>query len=52
MSLKKIKLDLLADTELLLMVEKCIRGGICLAIHMSCHVQDNNKYMKDYDEST
>ena len=29
----KLKLDLLADNDMLLMVEKCIRGGICHAIH-------------------
>ena len=29
----KLKLDLLADNDMLLMVEKCIRGRICHAIH-------------------
>ena len=29
----KLKLDLLADNDMLLMVEKCIRGGIFHAIH-------------------
>ena len=28
-----LKLDLLTDTELLLMVEKVIKGGICLGIY-------------------
>ena len=29
----KLKLDLLTDTDTILMVEKEIRGGICHAIH-------------------
>ena len=29
----KVKLELLADIDMLLMVKKCIRGGICHAIH-------------------
>ena len=34
-ALKKteLKLKLLTDIDILLMVEKCIRGGICYAIH-------------------
>ena len=34
-ALKKtnVKLDLLTDTDMLLMLEKGIRGGICGAIH-------------------
>ena len=45
----KVKWDLLTDTNLLLMIEKGIRGGICHAIHR--YVKANNKYMKDYDKS-
>ena len=30
----KVKLDLLTDTDVLLMVEKDIRGGICHSINM------------------
>ena len=29
----KVKLDLLTDISKLLMVEKCIRGGICHSIY-------------------
>ena len=50
-SLKKtnIKLDLLADTDMLLMVEKGIKGRICHTIHW--YVNSNNKYMKHYDKN-
>ena len=34
--------------DMLLMVEKGIRGGICYAIHQ--YAKANNKYMKDYDK--
>ena len=44
----KVKLDLLTDVDVLLMVEKGIRGGIC---HSICwYAKANNKYMKDYDK--
>ena len=39
----KVKLDLLTNIDMLLIVEKCIRGGICHSIHR--YVTDNN--MKD-----
>ena len=45
----KIKLDLLTDIDMLLMIEKCIRGEICHAIHQ--YTKANNKYMKDYDKN-
>ena len=45
----KVKLDLLTDTDMLLMVEKGIRGGICHAIYR--YALGNNKYMKDYDKN-
>ena len=44
-----VKLELLIDPDMLLMVEKGIRGGICHAIHRYQKV--NNKYMKNYDEN-
>ena len=34
---------------MLLIVEKGIRGEICLAIHR--YAKANNKYMKDYDKN-
>ena len=44
----KVKLGLLTDIDLLLMVEKGIKIGICHAIHQ--YAKANNKYMKDYDK--
>ena len=43
----KVKLDLLTDINMLLMVEKGIRGGICHYIYR--YAKANNKYTKDYD---
>ena len=45
----KVKLDLLTDIDIVLMVDKCIIGGICHAIHR--YVKPNNKYMKNYDKN-
>ena len=44
-----VKLELLTEPDMLLMVEKGIRGGICHAIHR--YAKANNKYMKNYDEN-
>ena len=45
----EVKLELLTDVDMLLMVEKGIRDGICHAIHS--YAKANNKYMKDYDKN-
>ena len=34
---------------MLLMVEKCIRGGICHSIYR--YAKANEKYMKDFDKN-
>ena len=45
----KVKLDLLTNIDMLLMVEKGIRGGICHSVYW--YAKANNKYMKDYDKN-
>ena len=45
----EVKLELLTDIDMLLMVEKCNRRGICHTIHR--YAKANNKYMKDYDKN-
>ena len=44
-----MKLKLLTDIDMLLMIEKGIRGGICNAIHW--YVKANNKYKKNYNKN-
>ena len=43
------KLELLTDIDMLLIVEKGIRGGIEYAINS--FTKANNKYIKDYDKN-
>ena len=45
----EVKLELLTNVDMLLMVEKGIRGGICHAMHR--YAKAKNKYMKNYDKN-
>ena len=45
----KVKLDLSTDFDMLLTVEKGIRGGISHSVYR--YLKANNKYMKDYDKT-
>ena len=45
----EVKLKILTDIDMLLMVEKGIRGGVSHAIHQ--YAKANNKYVKDYDKN-
>ena len=40
----EVKLEILTDIDMLLMIEKDIRGGICHSIYR--YAKDNNKYTK------
>ena len=44
-----VKLELLTDYNMILMIEKEIRGGICQATHR--YAEANNKDMKTYDKN-
>ena len=44
-----VKSELIADYDIILMIEKRIRGGICQKTHR--YAKANNKYMKNFDKN-
>ena len=44
----EVKLELLTNVDMLLIVEKGTKGGICHAMHR--YAKANNEYMKDYNK--
>ena len=44
-----VKLELLTNNDMLMMVEKGFRGGICHAIHR--YAKANNRYTKNYNKN-
>ena len=45
----EVELELITNVDMLLVIEKGIRGGICHVIHR--YAKANNKYMTHYDEN-
>ena len=46
----RVKLELLTDNDMLMMVEKVIRGGMCHAVYR--YAKANNKCLKNYNKNT
>ena len=44
-----VKLELITGYDMILMIGKVIRGGICQATYR--HAKANNKYMKNYNKN-
>ena len=45
----EVKLELITDYDMILMIKKGIRGGICQTTHR--YAIANNRYMKNYDKN-
>ena len=46
----EMELDLITNLEMLDMIEKMKRGGLCF-VGSERHVKANNHYLEDYDET-